>query len=62
MPWPVTFGSGSSMATMTRATPASMMASALGPVRRVCEQGSRVVASVAPRAAAPAASRATISA
>ncbi len=62
MPWPVTFGSGSSMPTTTRATPASTMASTHGPVRPVCEQGSSVVARVAPRAAAPAASRATISA
>ena len=52
---PATLGSGSSMPTTTRATPASINASAHGGVRPWCEHGSRVVNTVAPRAAAPAA-------
>ena len=62
MPSPATCGSGSSMPTTTRATPAAMIASAHGGVRPWCEHGSSVEASVAPRAAAPADRRATTSA
>ena len=48
-PGPATSGSGSSMATTTRPTPASMRASAHGGVRPWCEHGSRVTQAVAPR-------------
>ena len=43
IPLPPTFRSGSCTATTTRATPASMRASAHGGVRPKCEHGSRVV-------------------
>ncbi len=42
MPRPATCGFGSSMATTTLATPASISASQHGGVRPWCEQGSRV--------------------
>ena len=61
-PSPATSGFGSSMAATTRATPASISASAQGGVRPWCEQGSRLMYSVAPRARSPASSSARISA
>ncbi len=61
-PEPATWSSGSAMPTTTRATPAAMIASVHGGVRPWCEHGSSVQTSVAPRAASPAASSATISA
>ena len=45
---------GSGTATTTRAMPASISASAHGPVRPVCAQGSRVTTAVPPRARSPA--------
>ena len=45
---------GSGTATTTRATPAAISASAHGPVRPVCAQGSRVTTAVPPRARSPA--------
>ena len=62
MPRPLTFGSGSSSATTTRATPAAISASVHGGVRPWCAHGSRVTYAVAPRARSPAASRASTSA
>ncbi len=62
IPAPATRTSGSSIATTTRRTPASMSASAHGPVRPTCAQGSRVTTAVAPTAAGPAARNASTSA
>ena len=50
MPRPATWSSGSSSATTTRVTPASIRAVAQGPVRPWWAQGSRVTYAVAPRA------------
>ena len=59
---PAAIGLGSGWANTTRATPASTMAWAHGPVRPVWLQGSSVTTAVAPRASAPASARAAASA
>ena len=61
-PRPATRGSGSSIPTTTRLTPASISASAQGGVRPVCEHGSSVTHTVDPGAEAPAWMRAAASA
>ncbi len=59
---PAAIGLGSGCANTTRATPASTMARAQGPVRPVWLHGSSVTTAVAPRASAPASARAAASA
>ena len=61
-PPPATRGFGSCTAATTRATPALRKASTQAGVRPLCAHGSSVTYAVAPRAASPAARRATISA